>query len=500
MTPRDRYRSFIRLISFPVFLAVLCLLIPDAGLRASSIGQSAEFERIRGSLVKVYTRSNPPDVKNPWQNRGITSNTGSGVVISGNRILTNAHVVANQVNVEVKREGTTRRFEARVEHVAHDCDLAILSVEDGDFFDGSSPLELGTTPLIRDAVAVYGFPLGGETISVTEGIVSRIEVSRYAHSGRPLLLVQIDAAINPGNSGGPVISGGRIVGIAAQAIRSAENVGFMVPAAVIEHFFMDVDDGRFDGFPSLGMTYQAIENPGLRRALGLTEKETGVLITGVSFESSAYGALETGDVLLEIDGVPISEDLSVPWRENNRLHFAYLVQSKQIGERTVLSILRNTERIQREVLLKEGGSLVPQPQFDVQPSYFIFAGLVFQPLTLDYVRTYKHMPPDFSYYVTYRNLKTPERARIILLSKVLATPLTRGYQGWRDAIVDTVKGKVPKDLADLVRIIESSEDPWLKIRTERGNTLVLDREEAASKTADILTRYGIPEDRSGDLR
>ena len=53
----------------------------------------------------------------------------------------------------------------------------------------------------QDAVAVVGYPIGGETISVTTGVVSRIEVTSYSHGATELLGIQIDAAINPGNSG-----------------------------------------------------------------------------------------------------------------------------------------------------------------------------------------------------------------------------------------------------------------------------------------------------------
>ena len=55
---------------------------------------------------------------------------------------------------------------------------------------------------VQDAVAVVGYPIGGETISVTTGVVSRIEVTSYSHGATELLGIQIDAAINPGNSGG----------------------------------------------------------------------------------------------------------------------------------------------------------------------------------------------------------------------------------------------------------------------------------------------------------
>lgn len=56
---------------------------------------------------------------------------------------------------------------------------------------------------LQDAVAVVGYPIGGDTISVTSGVVSRIEVTSYVHGSTELLGVQIDAAINSGNSGKP---------------------------------------------------------------------------------------------------------------------------------------------------------------------------------------------------------------------------------------------------------------------------------------------------------
>jgi S1-C subfamily serine protease len=486
------------MLSLQIFIVGVILFNGLCSIEAAA-SDDADFFFNDTAPTEIYTRTNPPDLSSPWQSKGIKSTSGSGVIITGNRILTNAHVVANQVNVEVKREGMTRRYTAQVVHVGHECDLAILAVDDFTFFEGAIPMELGETPVIRDSVSVYGFPMGGETISVTQGIVSRIEVSRYAHSGRSLLLVQIDAAINPGNSGGPVISGGTMVGVAAQSIRSADNVGYMVPASIIRHFLADVKDGQYDGFPSMGVVYQSIENDSLRGALGLHVDETGVLLTGVNYGSSADGVLNAGDVLLEMDGIPIAEDLSVPWRENNRVQFAYLVHEKQVGDEMSLKVLRGQDRKDLNVVLKNTDFLIPRPNYDVKPSYYILGGLVFQPLTIDYFRLFKHAPPDFSYYVGYRNLRTPERRQIILLSKVLAAPLTRGYHGLRNSIVARVQDQVPRDLPDLMRIIEKSSGPWLKVETESGKTLILSLEEARSLTGEIMKMYGISEDRSGDL-
>ena len=91
-----------------------------------------------------------------------------------------------------------------------DCDLAVLRVDDPAFLAGLRPLPLGDLPSIGERVLTYGFPLGGQDVSSTAGIVSRIESRGYVHSGADShLVVQTDAAINPGNSGGPVVQDGQ---------------------------------------------------------------------------------------------------------------------------------------------------------------------------------------------------------------------------------------------------------------------------------------------------
>jgi S1-C subfamily serine protease len=159
------------------------------------------------SVVKVLTVSDSPDYEQPWQSHGPSNSTGSGGIVltkRGLRVLTNGHVVQNQVFVELRRFGASRKYVAEVEGVSHECDLALLRVPREEFFQGAEPIEIGTLPLLGDTVTVCGYPIGGDRLSLTQGVVSRIEVSAYSHSQRPLLSVQIDAAVNAGNSGGPV--------------------------------------------------------------------------------------------------------------------------------------------------------------------------------------------------------------------------------------------------------------------------------------------------------
>src|SRR5690606_12633997 len=109
------------------------------------------------------------------------------------------------------------------------------------FFAGTLPIPLGTLPHLSEQVSVCGYPVGGERISITQGIVSRIDLVQYAQSQRRLLAVQIDAAINQGNSGGPVIQDGVLIGVAFQALDDAEKIGYVIAVPVIEHFLEDVE-------------------------------------------------------------------------------------------------------------------------------------------------------------------------------------------------------------------------------------------------------------------
>lgn len=159
------------------------------------------------AIVKIYTVATRPDYDNPWNRMGPHTSTGSGAILVGQCILTNAHVVSNHTYLQVRRHGSARKYQAHVIAMANDADLALLGIEDPTFFEGVTPLELGTLPRLQNEVTVLGFPTGGDTLSSTAGVVSRIEHRRYVHSGMSLLAAQLDAAINSGNSGGPVIAG-----------------------------------------------------------------------------------------------------------------------------------------------------------------------------------------------------------------------------------------------------------------------------------------------------
>jgi len=174
---------------------------------------TAQADRTENAMVKIYTIQSNPDYINPWNLEQPQMISGSGCIIDNQRILTNAHVVSNQTFVQVRAYGESRKFDAYVLYVSHNADLAILTTKEPAFFDDKPHLTLGDLPIIQQPVAVYGFPEGGDTLSITAGVVSRVEHSWYAHSFQQLLAIQVDAAVNDGNSGGPVLADGKIIGL-----------------------------------------------------------------------------------------------------------------------------------------------------------------------------------------------------------------------------------------------------------------------------------------------
>jgi S1-C subfamily serine protease len=463
---------------------------------------------ISDAIVKVYAVSDPPDYLNPWNMMGPSSVTGSGAVIEGNRILTNAHVVSDLTFLQVRRYGDTQRYPARLLAISHQCDLALITVDDPSFFQGIDPLPTGDLPATNQEVLVYGFPMGGDTLSITKGVVSRIEHQPYVHSSITLLAGQIDAAINPGNSGGPVIVDGKIVGVVMQGIPSSQNIGYMVPAPIIKHFFEDLSDEQLDGFPNLGVYMQYMENPDIREKYTMPVNITGVLVNQVIPGSSADGIIQPGDVILSIDDSPIANDGTVEFRAKERTNLAYIVQKHQIGDDLNLKILRNGKVQNLSVNLSssyEKNWLIPYEQYETLPTYYIYGGLVFSPLSINLFNiwgsSWFNNAPKELVALLANNIPTVEGEQVIILLRVLPASVNDGYQNYAPWIVKKVNGKEVLNIKELVQAIESNEsNSFIILENNSNQQIVLNREKVKQANPQILATYKIREDRSLNLQ
>lgn len=478
-----------------VDIRLACAAIAVLSCLASPRAVLADGASITTSVVQLAVYADPPDLSVPWQTEGTDIYYGSGVIIEGRRILTNAHVVEGAVGIEVKRADGSQRFPAQVVFISHDADLALVEVDDPRFFEGAPAVPIGDMPRLQEEVVAYGFPIGGVTLSITSGIVSRVELDTYTQSGRSLLSVQIDAAINEGNSGGPVVSHGAVVGIAMQGMENADNVGYMIPSPVIRHFLADVSDGRYDGFPRIGFVAQDMESEAQRRAARMSPSQTGGLITRIDYGGPAYGLLRPRDVLLAIDGRRVANDLTVSWPGIGRVDYELAYQSKQIGEELMVTVLRNGKTLKKSITLKRHTPLVPGRRTTELPRYFQFAGLVFQPLSMELLEDPDDVYFDSLSYAEVSNVVTKARREIILLSQVLPHSVNRGYQDWGGETIRLVNGIIPRDLKHLATIIDSAKGPWLRVVAGDGYVITMDLAAARRANPEILLDYGISDDR-----
>ena len=456
------------------------------------------------SVIQILTYRQSPDWSAPWRFDAVQRAGGSGFVIRGKRIMTNAHVVSWARQIVVRKYQDAKPYAAQVEFVGHDCDLAILTVEDESFFEGLPALEFGELPKVRSTAVTYGYPAGGEEISYTRGVVSRIELSSYAHIGnRRLLSVQTDAAINPGNSGGPVVQDDRVVGVAFQGIQGLEGAGFFIPPPVIQRFLKDIEDKRYDGVPLAGAGIAPLQNPAYRAWLKLPDNNLGARVDRIRSKAITNSVLRADDVLLKIAEFPVASDATILF-QSNRVFCALGFQLCQSGDSVSAQVWRDGKLRDVNVTVEAGGDDQREGnQYDVQPRYFVFGGLVFTPLSLDYLRDAgregsEAAAGELNYELFFRNREEPELAREepVVLSSILTDAVNANFSTRGRVLVDRINGIRIEKIADVIRAFTTSTNAYDVIEFgKRGVFETLDHAEAVRANDNILKTYGVPKDR-----
>ncbi len=461
------------------------------------VGATRPNGKIQNSLVRITVTEQEPDYRAPWNSGAIGRGVGAGFVIDGNRIMTNAHVVSNSRYLTVERDGDPNKYSAKVLFVAHDCDLALITVSAPNFFKNMTPLQLGGIPELESVVSAYGYPIGGERMSVTAGIVSRIDFQLYTHSSIDQhLAIQISAQINPGNSGGPVMQNARVVGVAFQGYSGdvAQGVAYMIPTPVIRRFLKDIEDGHYDRYVDLGITYSKLQNPAQRRFLGLKDDDRGILVSTVVAAGPCAKSIRTGDVILAIDDHPIASDGNVEL-EGDRVEMPEVVERKFKGDSVKLDIWRDKQpvSVKKIELTTVWPFLIQGHSYDVRPRYVVYAGLLFQPLNLELIDAYQ--PNDlrirhfFDYFVNEQiYLEHPE---VILLANILPDPINTYLTPYRGGIIDEINGKKIRTLDELAKTFAETPERFVIKMVGDGPPLVLDPKQVEAARERIMKRYNV---------
>jgi hypothetical protein len=408
-------------------------------------------------------------------------------------------VVQNQVFVEVKRHGRAEKFPATVEGVGHDCDLALLAVEDPAFFRGARPLPLGRLPPLSSGVSVLGYPIGGERLSVTQGVLSRVEMTPYSQSQRVLLAGQIDAAINSGNSGGPVVRGSGLVGVAFQSLEEGENIGYMIAEPVVRHFLADLEDGVFQGFPDLGAALQP-SSPRPPPRARLPERH-GVLVASVAFGACAWKRLLPRDV-------PSSSTGSASPTTDGPLPPGRAARSRLRGDEPLRGRRhRGPDLAPRRTPHGRDPAHATGP---ARPGGALRRQADLLPLRGTPVRAaHAGLPPDLgaglvqiaprSLLHHYESGVRAPRGRSGDPAEGPGRPPQPRLPPRREPGDRPRAGRRIRHLRELIALVEGARGEYVAFETAGGATLVLDRRQAVERGPIILQRYGVPRDRSPDL-
>ncbi|MBA7660690.1 hypothetical protein ES703_68695 [subsurface metagenome] len=493
----SQYRAM-RYLKWTLVVGVVALV----GSSGGNVPQTAKQQGLEKSVVLIRSARQDLDYTTPWKQTAMSQGIGTGFTIAGKRILTNAHNVSNCKYLELKKENVAKRYPGRVAFIGHDCDLAILTVDDESFFDDTVPLELAGIPKVNTTVSTYGFPVGGSRISVTEGVVSRIEMDIYAHSGADShLVIQTDAAINPGNSGGPVMQNGKVVGVAFQGLRQAENIGYLIPTTVIRHFLTDIQDGRYDGFGSLGVAlYAGLHNVSYKDYLKVPPQEDGIVVISTMMHSSVESILQPGDVITQIDDYNIDNDGMVQIY-GLTLYLAEVVETKQIGETVELTFYRQNKLMKETATVALNRPILEYArQYDLPPRYVCFTGLTFIPVTRNYLETWgRDWLTDIPFYLRYlfhnsMQLNTDrQRKEYVALAEIMPDQVNSYADDFEDKPVESINGTTIYNLDDVCNAFKQPIDDFHIIKF-MGNDrpLTIDAQKAQLRKQQILNKYHIP--------
>ena len=443
-------------------------VVLDSGSTAQTVVQNS-------SLVKVNATSQPYNLHLPWQKESPSGRRGLGVVLAGNRVLVTGQMAADATYIELELPESGQKIPAKVVAVDYEANLALLESPPSDkqkaFFAGLKPMAVDASGRIGDAVSILQTGRVGELIESPLRI-GKVLTRRYNVEGSGFLVYEANGIIrSEANSFTlPVVKGSKLAGLLL-SYDSKNQVTTILPAPIIEHFLKDVADGKYEGFPGLGMELQSTQDEQFRDYLGLKPNAPGVLITTVMKGGSAEKAgMKKGDILIAINGFTIDSRGDYKDPQFGPLSSSHLVRGRAyVGDKVEIKVVREGKEVTLNGQLARRSPadyLVLPYQFDKGPRYVLMGGLLFQELSRPYLDAFGEEQRSGAILRLTRIATHPDkyeeegRKKLVFLSMVLPTPSAQGYDKLGGQVVNKVNGKAINDLNDLAEAFKSAKDTW----------------------------------------
>ncbi|MEW6220645.1 MAG: hypothetical protein AB1634_14105 [Thermodesulfobacteriota bacterium] len=478
-----------------LLLAVLTLV--------AGVSPAAAFEGDPAAqVVELFVTHQEYDARMPWAKPAPDVRSALAMVVDGPRLLTTAQMVDGAILVQAQKRGGPAKVPARIVHADWEVNLAVLAVDEPGFFADLVPVRLaGDLGSADTPLKTVRWRQGQLEISNTRP--ARFEVRQPHGANLDLAVLMVKNDLAGGGWAEPVFAGDALAGL---SVAQDEDQAWVLPVATIGRYLEAVKTGDYAGFAPLGITWQPNRDPALAAHLGLSGEPRGVVVLAVPHGTSAEGILMPRDVLLSLDGHAIDSEGYYQHPRYGRILFpAIATDGHQAGDRLAAEILRDgrIEAVTIPLICHPTWArLVPRWPDIHPPPYLVLGGLVFQELDGSFLAIWgknwsqEADPRLLAYWDLEREAQTPERRRIVLLSYVLPSPYTIGYQALRFLAVRSVNGRPVDTIASLAAALAAPEGSYHRIvfaPNPARDELVLDAAAEPAATAAVLAAYNIPE-------
>ena len=233
--------------------------------------------------------------------------------------------------------------------------------------------------------------------------------------------------------------------------------------------------------------------------LGLENKSGGILIKKVFKNSPFEGVLQKNDVLMKLDNYPVESDGTIEFRKNEKTNFSYVNQQKKYGDNLSYEIIRDKKIKTGQVKLDKKGieyTVVTEVTIETPPSYMVYGGLLFEPLTSNYLAgTAEKLGFVYDKEELYKDYK-----ELVVLVRVLPFDVNLGYTDAENLIIVKVNGEKYKDFKDFAQKVKNVKSGFIVFENDKGDEIVLDVKEVAEQKEELLQNYNISSDMSDDIR
>ena len=416
------------------------------------------------SLVRINSTIQTYSASQPWEKTPPRSRRGLGTLLPGNRILTTAAMAADSIYIELQSADSTKTVPAKVAAIDYEANLALLTPDaEPGFLSDLEPTEIAPPSKPNEEIELLQLETNGDPLSTT-GKIRSMELLSTFGSGRFFLGYIVKASMQTsGNSFTlPTFRNDKLTGILT-SYDSKDQICDVISVDIISAFLKDAEDGNYEGFPSLGISTATTEDPHFRGWLKLPEDKGGLYVTRVVPKGAAAKAgMKKGDVILSISSFPIDRRGYFEHPDYGKLFWPHLVRGGPVmGAKVFIEVLRDGKIQDIEAKLKKLPSpLVPSYLYDEAPPFFIKGGLVFQELSKPYLEAFGKDWSTRAPLNLLDVLSSPEdyekgRRRVVVLTRVVATEATIGYDRLSSQIINSVNGKPVEGLPELAKIFET---------------------------------------------